>query len=334
VGVRVGVVGAGSWGTALASVLAANGHDVTIWSRGDEVADLINKRHENRVYLPGVALPKSLRATTTLSEALEGTKLVVMVVPSHAMRETAVLAAPTISPDTIVVSASKGIEDEGGATMFEVLASTLGNRERIGVISGPSFAAEVCAAQPTVVVAAAPTQDVAEQIQAWFHSTRALRVYSSTDVIGVEIGGVVKNIMAIATGVSDGLGYGHNARAAIITRGLAEIMRLSEALGARPETLSGLSGIGDLVLTCTGDLSRNRQLGLRIGRGEKVEDILAGMRMVAEGVRNTKAVKQLADREGIEMPIVNAAYRVLYEGLPPSDVLAELFGRSLKPEFR
>jgi len=329
---RVGVVGAGSWGTALASLLAANGHDVRIWSRGSEVANLINAKHENRVYLPGIRLHDSVRATTDLAAAIEGAGLVVMVVPSYAMRATAQRAAPFIAADAIVVSASKGIEDDSCKTMFEVLSETIGNPERIGVLSGPSFAAELCSGQPTVVVAAATTQAVAERIQGWFASL-PLRVYSSTDVIGVEIGGVVKNIMAIATGVSDGLGYGHNARAAIITRGLAEIMRLAVALGGRPETLSGLSGIGDLVLTCTGDLSRNRQLGLRIGRGEKVADILAGMRMVAEGVRNTKAVKALADREGIEMPIVDAAYRVLYEDLPPRDVLAELFSRSLKPEF-
>jgi len=327
------VVGAGSWGTALASILAAGDRPVTIWSRGSEVADLINKRHENRVYLPGIKLPTTLSATTELGEALDSARFVVMVVPSHAMRETADAAGQYIDPGALVVSASKGIEDESLLTMYEVLSATMHGPERIGVISGPSFAAEVTVGQPTVVVAAAPTQEVAEGIQRAF-ATPALRVYSSTDIVGVEIGGVVKNVMAIATGVSDGLGYGHNARAAIITRGLAEIMRLAIALGAHPETLAGLSGIGDLVLTCTGDLSRNRQLGLRIGRGEKVADILAGMRMVAEGVRNTKAVKKLADREGIEMPIVDAAYRVLYEDLSPEDVLGELFGRSLKPEFR
>jgi len=330
---RVAVVGAGSWGTALASLLASAHENVTIWSRGSEVANFIAERHENRVYLPGIKLPYNLEATTDLEVALGGARMIVMVVPSHAMRETAVAAAPYIADDALVVSASKGIEDESLLTMFEVLADTLGGPERIGVISGPSFAVEVASGQPTVVVAAGTTEDVAERIQKCFVSP-SLRVYRSTDVVGVEIGGVVKNVMAISTGVSDGLGYGHNARAAIITRGLAEIMRLAEALGAKPETLAGLSGIGDLVLTCTGDLSRNRQLGLRIGRGEKVANILAGMRMVAEGVRNTMAVKHLADREGIDMPIVDAAYRVLYEDLPPGDVLGHLFGRSLKPEFR
>ncbi|MEE8310925.1 MAG: NAD(P)H-dependent glycerol-3-phosphate dehydrogenase [Candidatus Binatia bacterium] len=330
---HVAVVGAGSWGTALAGLLAGAHEDVMIWSRGSEVADLIKQRHENRVYLPGIKLPGNLDATTDLEAALAAAQIVVMVVPSHAMRETAQAAAAYIAEDALVVSASKGIEDESLLTMFEVLADTLGHPERIGVISGPSFAVEVASGQPTVVVAAGTSTDLAERIQTCFVSP-TLRVYRSTDIVGVEIGGVVKNVMAVSTGVSDGLGYGHNARAALITRGLAEIMRLAVALGAKPETLAGLSGIGDLVLTCTGDLSRNRQLGLRIGRGEKVADILAGMRMVAEGVRNTKAVKHLADREGIDMPIVDAAYRVLYEDLPPGDVLGELFGRSLKPEFR
>ncbi len=330
---RVAVVGAGSWGTALASLLAGEHEHVAIWSRGSEVADLISQKHENRVYLPGIKLPRNLSASTDLAAVLCGADMVVMVVPSHAMRATAEAAASHIDGSAVVVSASKGIEDESLLTMFEVLEDTVGSAERLGVISGPSFAVELASGQPTVVVAAARSRQISERVQQRF-AAPALRVYSSTDIVGVEIGGVVKNVMAIATGVSDGLGYGHNARAALITRGLAEIMRLAGALGAQPETLAGLSGIGDLVLTCTGDLSRNRQLGLRIGRGEKVADILAGMRMVAEGVRNTKAVRNLAEREGIDLPIVDATYRVLYEDLPPGDVLGELFGRSLKPEFR
>lgn len=329
---RVAVVGAGSWGTALANLLATNGHKTVLWSRGDEVASLINRKHENTVYLPGIRLAPDLVATTELREAVFGADLVVMVVPSHAMRTTIAAASGFLGDTTVIVSASKGIEDESCKTMFDVIADETGVPDRIAVLSGPSFAAEVAAGQPTVVVAAATSQALAERVQEDFASL-TLRVYSSTDVIGVEIGGVVKNIMAIATGVSDGLGFGHNARAATITRGLAEIMRLAVSLGARPETLAGLSGVGDLVLTCTGDLSRNRQLGIRIGRGEKVGDILAGMRMVAEGVRNTKAVKTLAARQGIELPIVDVTYSVLYEGLAPEQGLARLFGRSLKPEF-
>lgn len=329
---RVAVVGAGSWGTALANLLSTNGHKTTLWSRGDEVAALINRKHENTVYLPGIRLSPDLVATTDLGAAVSGADLVVLVVPSYAMRGTVAAASRFLAGAAVLVSASKGIEDETCKTMFDVIAEEAGAAERIAVLSGPSFAAEVAAGQPTVIVAAARSQVLAERVQADFASL-TLRVYSSTDVVGVEIGGVVKNIMAIATGVSDGLGFGHNARAATITRGLAEITRLAVSLGARPETLAGLSGVGDLVLTCTGDLSRNRQLGIRIGRGEKVADILAGMRMVAEGVRNTKAVKTLASRQGIELPIVDVTYSVLYEGLAPEQALAKLFGRSLKPEF-
>lgn len=330
--VRAAVVGAGSWGTALASLLAGSGHDSLIWSRGSEVAEAINTGHENSVYLPGIALDGSLRATTDIAEALASAALVIFVVPSHAMREMAALAAPHIEERATVVSASKGLEETSYKTMFDVLVDEVGGAERTGVISGPSFAAEVAKGQPTVLVAAAASEKRAERIQKDF-AARALRVYSSTDITGVEVGGCVKNVMAIATGASDGLGFGDNARAATITRGLAEITRLAVSLGARPETLAGLSGLGDLVLTCTGELSRNRQLGLRIGRGESLAEVSAGMRMVAEGVRNTKVVKGLAERQGVEMPIVEAVYRVLYEDLDPADVLGELFGRSLKPEF-
>ncbi|MBI5505475.1 MAG: NAD(P)-dependent glycerol-3-phosphate dehydrogenase [Deltaproteobacteria bacterium] len=329
---RAAVIGAGSWGTALAGILADKAYDVVLWSRGAEVADAINLHHENRAYLPGTQLPVALRASADLAEVLDGAGLVVAVVPSHAMRETMRRAAPHVAPDALVVSASKGIEDETLETMFAVISECVGDESRVGAISGPSFAAEVAAGKPAVVVATATADSVAERIQRHFHA-RMLRVYRSTDVVGVELGGVVKNVMAIATGVSDGLGYGLNARAATITRGLAEILRLALSMGGRTETLSGLAGVGDLVLTCTGDLSRNRQVGLRLGRGESISEILGGMRMVAEGVRNTKAVKHLAERQGVEMPIVKCAYKVLYEGMPPGQALEELFGRSLKPEF-
>jgi glycerol-3-phosphate dehydrogenase (NAD(P)+) len=329
---RVAVVGAGSWGTALASLLCGKGYGVTLWSRGSEVAASVNDHHENRAYLPGVPLPHPLRASTDLDEALDEAELVVAVVPSHAMRETMDRAARVIRPDAIVVSASKGIEDDSLLTMHGVIAEALGDETRVGALSGPSFAVEVAGGQPAVVVAAASSDKTAERVQHYFHAPM-LRVYRSTDIVGVELGGVVKNVMAIATGVSDGLGYGLNARAATITRGLAEIMRLAISMGGRPETLSGLAGIGDLVLTCTGDLSRNRQVGLRLGRGESIGSILGSMRMVAEGVRNTKSVLDLARRQRVEMPIVECAYKVLYEGLPPGQALEELFGRSLKPEF-
>ncbi len=330
---RVAVLGAGSWGTALASVLSGKGYDVVLWSRGAEVADAVNEHHENRTYLPGVPLPAELRASTDLHEALEDAELVVAVVPSLAMRDTMTRAARVMRDDALIVSASKGIEDATLLTMHGVIADAIGGHpDRVGALSGPSFAVEVAGGKPAVVVAAATSEETAERMQRWFHAPM-LRVYRSTDMVGVELGGVVKNVMAIATGVSDGLGYGLNARAATITRGLAEIMRLAVSMGGRPETLSGLAGIGDLVLTCTGDLSRNRQVGLRLGRGEGIDQILASMRMVAEGVRNTKAVRELAARQGVEMPIVECSYKVLYEGMPPNQALEELFGRSLKAEF-
>ena len=329
---KAAVIGAGSWGTALGSLLRTNGHRVAIWSRGQEVAALINGRHENRIYLPGISLPAGLTATVDIGEALKDARLVVFVVPSHAMRDTVEMARPHLDSQALVVTASKGIEEHTGATMTAVVDSVLRDNQASGVISGPSFATEVASGQPSVIVAAAKDQRTAENIQTDFASL-TLRVYSSTDVVGVEIGGVVKNIMAIATGASDGLGFGHNARAALITRGLAETTRLAVSLGGKPETLSGLAGIGDLVLTCTGDLSRNRQVGLRLGGGESAAEILSSMRMVAEGVRNTKTIKELADRQGVEMPIVEAVYRVLYEALHPKQVIGELFGRELKPEF-
>jgi len=329
---RVAVVGAGSWGTALASLLSGKGYDVILWSRGKEICASINEHNENKAYLPGVMLPRALRASIDLHEALDEAELVVAVVPSHAMRETMDRAARVMRPDALVVSASKGIEDDTLLTMHGVIADAVGDGDRVSALSGPSFAVEVAGGQPAVVVAAATSEGTAERVQRYFHAPM-LRVYRSTDMVGVELGGVVKNVMAIATGVSDGLGYGLNARAATITRGLAEIMRLAISMGGRPETLSGLAGIGDLVLTCTGDLSRNRQVGLRLGRGESIDSILGSMRMVAEGVRNTKSVLDLARRQHVEMPIVECAYKVLYEGLPPSQALEELFGRSLKPEF-
>lgn len=331
---KVAVIGAGSWGTALAALLAGKGYDTTIWSRGSEVADSINKRHTNQVYLPDLKLPEALKATTDLAEALKDAALVVAVVPSGAMRETMKAASPHVADSAIVVSASKGIEDESLKTMHQVIAEELGEPGRVGAVSGPSFAAEVVREDmPTVVVAAASTDEVAAQIQEYFNVEHRMRAYRSTDLMGVELGGVVKNVMAIATGVSDGLGYGLNARAGTITRGLAEIMRLAEALGAKPETMAGLAGVGDLVLTCTGDLSRNRRVGLRLGAGETLEEIQDGMRMVAEGVRNTAAVKRLAEREGVDMPIVDCVYKVLYDGMKPEQALVELFGRQPKPEF-
>ncbi len=330
----IGVVGAGSWGTALAKMLADAGHRVTLWARDAEVARTIELAHENAVYLPGFALPAALHVTSELRDAVAAKDVVVSVSPSHVVREVMARAAPHIDGAPYVVTASKGIEEASLLTMAGVLEQVLGphHAARVCALSGPSFAREVAAGLPTAVTVAAPSPAAGEAVQRIF-TTGFFRVYSSHDVVGVEIGGAVKNVIALAAGVSDGLGFGANTRAALITRGLAETGRLATALGADPMTLSGLAGLGDLVLTCTGDLSRNRTVGLRLGRGESLDAILADMKMVAEGVKNTRSVRALAAKFGVEMPITEQMYALLYEGKDPRRVVADLMTRGLKPEF-
>jgi len=327
------VVGAGSWGTALARLLAQKGREVRLWVRDPELAETIERRRENPRYLPGVRLDGPLHATADLEAALAGASLVVSASPSHAVRSVMRAAAPHVGRGTIVVSASKGIEEDTLKRMTEVLEEVLGGRERLAVLSGPSFAAEVCRGCPTAVTLAASDPEVAETARARFFAPR-FRVYTSDDVVGVELGGAVKNVVAIATGIADGLEYGHNARAALITRGLAEIGRLGTALGGQRLTFMGLAGLGDLVLTCTGDLSRNRTVGLRLGRGESLSGILGDMRQVAEGVRSTRSVRDLAARTEVEMPIVEQVYEMLYHEKSPQVVVEELMTRESKPEFQ
>lgn len=330
---KVGVVGGGSWGTALAKLLCYGGaHKVTLWCRDGGLAAQISARHENSRYLPGVQLPEELRATDDLGTVLAGAEMVVAVPPSHAMREVLGLAGSLVPRGAILVSASKGVEDGTFSTMSAVLAEVLpGHREGIGVLSGPGFAKEVAAGLPTAVTAAAEETEVARTIQEVF-TTPTFRVYTSTDVVGVELGGAIKNVIAMAAGVSDGLGLGHSTRAALITRGLAETTRLAITFGSDPRTLAGLSGLGDLVLTCTGDLSRNRAVGLRLGRGERLEDILGGMTMVAEGVRNTRSIRELARSAGVDMPITEQMFLLLYEGKSPIQAVSDLMTRQLKAE--
>jgi glycerol-3-phosphate dehydrogenase (NAD(P)+) len=330
---KVGVVGGGSWGTALARLLSAGGaHQVTLWCRNAALAAEVTARHENTRYLPGVQLPEALRATADLGAALAGAELVVAVPPSHAMREVLGRAGSLVPRGAILVSASKGVEDGTFNTMSALLAEALpAQRGRIGVLSGPGFAKDVAAGLPTAVTAAAEDAEVARAIQEAF-TTPTFRVYTSTDVIGVEIGGAIKNVIAVAAGVSDGLGLGHSTRAALITRGLAETTRLAVKLGADARTLAGLSGLGDLVLTCTGDLSRNRAVGLRLGRGERLQDIVGGMTMVAEGVRNTRSVRELARSAAVDMPITEQMFLLLYEGKAPIQAVSDLMTRQLKAE--
>jgi glycerol-3-phosphate dehydrogenase (NAD(P)+) len=330
----IAVIGAGSWGTALAKVLADRGHTVTMWARTPEHAAEINARHENAQYLPGVALAPSLTATGDLAAAVRDQPFVLSVTPSHTVREVMGRAAPSLRPDAVVISASKGIENESLATMDEVLKEVLPGKigGRLAILSGPSFAKEVGANLPTAVVMASRDRNVANEAAVLFHGDR-FRVYTSDDVMGVELGGALKNVMAIAAGVADGLGFGHNSRAALITRGLAEISRLAVRRGANPLTLAGLAGMGDLVLTCTGDLSRNRTVGLGLGRGKPLPEILAGMSQVAEGVKTTRSAHHLAARLGVEMPITEAMYRLLYENVPARDAVQDLLGRTPKHEL-
>jgi glycerol-3-phosphate dehydrogenase (NAD(P)+) len=330
---RVAVIGGGSWGTALAKLLCEGGHSVTLWLRDPDLAARVAASHENATYLPGIRLPESLRSTALLRETVEGAAMVVCVTPSHAVREVMQGVAPFLARDAVIVSASKGVEESTLKTMSEVLADILpAYRSGVAVLSGPSFAREVAANMPTAVTAAAADPAVAARVQQAF-TTPSFRVYTSADVTGVELGGAVKNIIAVAAGVSDGLGFGHNTRGALITRGLAEISRLAVRLGADARTLAGLSGLGDLVLTCTGDLSRNRTVGLRLGRGERLQTILGDMKMVAEGVRNTRSIRDLARSLDVEMPITEQMFHLLYEGKPPRQVVVDLMTRQLKSEI-
>ena len=332
--IAIGVVGAGSWGTALAKMLAESGHAVSLWAHNPEIPRAIASSRENPTYLPGFPLPEGLTATSDLAECVAGKDVVLSVSPSHVVREVMRAAAPHMGGTPYVVTASKGIEDGTLLTMAGVLEDVLGPRHarRVCALSGPSFAREVAAKLPTAVTIAARTHAVSQAVQQIFN-TPWFRVYSSDDLVGVEIGGAVKNVIALAAGVSDGLGFGSNTRAALITRGIAETGRLALRLDANPLTLSGLAGLGDLVLTCTGDLSRNRSVGLRLGRGESLEAILADMKMVAEGVRNTRSVRALAAKVGVEMPITEQMYALLYEKKDARAVVAELMTRGLKPEF-
>lgn len=327
------VIGAGSWGTALAKLLADQGIATRLWARRQELAEDIRGHEENRRYLPGFELPGTLTATADIDAALAGAEIVLLVVPSHGVRELVRGAADRFPAGVPIVAAIKGIENESLSLVSEILVEEL-PRERhrdLAFLGGPSFAKEVAAGVPTAVSIAALDHDTAERAQSVF-STDRFRAYTTDDVVGVEIGGAMKNVVAIAAGIADGLGFGHNTRAALITRGLAEISRLALAKGADPLTVAGLGGMGDLVLTCTGDLSRNRTVGLELGRGKTLDEVLASMNMVAEGVRTSRSAHMLARREGVDMPITAAVHDVLYEGLAPLEAVQALMRRPLKRE--
>jgi glycerol-3-phosphate dehydrogenase (NAD(P)+) len=329
---RVAVVGAGAWGTALAMTLVDKGHDVTLWSFEPEVADAIRATRANP-YLPGIELPPTLAATSDLEAAVSDARLVVSVSPSQVVRSVMEVAGPALSPEALVVSASKGIELDTLQRMDEVIAAFVPGpvMERFSVLSGPSFAREVAERMPTAGVVASAHEGAGLRVQEAFQ-TPWFRVYTNTDTVGVEVAGALKNVIALAAGVTAGLGYGHNTTAALITRGLAEMARLGVAMGARSATFYGLAGMGDLVLTCTGSLSRNRTVGYRLGQGESLDEILADMTAVAEGVKTAEAVHELARRHGVELPIAEQVYAIVHEGRSPAEAVRALMLRDPKPE--
>jgi glycerol-3-phosphate dehydrogenase (NAD(P)+) len=332
--VKIGVVGAGSWGTALADLLGLKGFKVDLWVFEKEVKEQIQDYRENKVFLPGFSLSANIFPSNDISEVVSKKDLVLIVVPSHVMRDTAQNIRGHISTGTIIVSASKGIENKTHLTMSGVLKETLPEitDNLFAVLSGPSFAREVANKFPTVISVGSKDQKIAGYIQHLF-ATPYFRVYTNNDIIGLELGGAVKNVIAIAAGIMDGLGLGLNTRAALITRGLTEMRRLGLKLGADPRTFAGIAGIGDLVLTCTGNISRNHTVGKKIGGGMKLKEILSEMRMVAEGVKTAKSVYNLSRRLGVEMPISNEVYHILYDDISPREALHRLMTRDLKHEL-
>ncbi len=328
--IRCAVIGGGAWGTAIADRLVRNGHPVVLWAREEDVVESVNVRHENPRFLTGAILATALRATGDMQTALQNAQLIIYAAPSHVLRAVVASGAPFIASGAVLAVATKGIERETLALMTDVVASAAPGHPVVAV-SGPSFAAEVAAGQPTAVVAACDDHAAAKLVQRAM-SAAAFRVYTTDDVTGVELGGALKNVMAVATGILDGLGLGFNPRAALMTRGLAEMTRLGVALGARAETFAGLAGLGDLVLTCTGALSRNRAVGVAIGQGLTLDEALAGKDSVAEGVLNAQSAKALADRVGVEMPIIDATHRILFDGQQPRQAIAELMARELRAE--
>jgi len=327
---RVAVIGAGSWGTTVAA-LAAGRTSTIIWARRPELAEEVSTRHTNSEYLPGCALPPALSATTSLEEAVSGAGVVVMAAPSHVFREVFAALAPWLGKATPVLSLTKGVEQVTLERMTQIVDALAPDRCR-GVLTGPNLAKEVMAGYPAASVVAMNDPDVAREIQALF-STNTLRVYTNPDVVGCELAGALKNVVAIAAGIADGMGFGDNTRAALITRGLAELTRLGVALGGNPLTFAGLAGMGDLVATCISRHSRNRHVGEALGRGRKLDEIVDEMHMVAEGVKTSRAVVELAARAGVEMPIAEQVVAVLYEGRSAADIIPALMQRQAKPEL-
>lgn len=328
---QIAVIGAGSWGTALAVVAARAGHNVRLWSRNPAVVSSINEKRVNSRYLSATSIPDEVTSTGDIETALHDASMVLLAVPSHAARETLTAMSSQLREDAIIVNVAKGIEIESGKRISEIVKEVVTGSHPFVSLSGPSFAKEVIAGHPTAIVAASKDSAAARTVQNDL-SFENLRIYTNADVVGTEIGGSVKNVMAIAAGMTAGLGFGSNSVAALITRGLAEITRLARREGGQIETLMGLTGLGDLVLTCTGSLSRNRFVGEELGKGRTLAEITAELSEVAEGINTARAVKKLADRAGLEMPITNEVNAVLYDGKPARDAVTELMSRPLREE--
>jgi len=330
---KIGVIGAGAWGTTLANLLAKKGIQVALWVYEEDLARTMDEERENKTYLPGVPLSENLGPASSLSRVCEGCETFLVVTPSHVTRQVAEALRREVPENSLIISATKGIENETLMMMSEVLPQVLTHipGENFAYLSGPSFAMEVSRELPTAVAVASRARDAAERVQALF-TTPYFRVYTTPDVVGVELGGAVKNVMAIAAGISDGLGFGHDTRAALITRGLSEMSRLGRAMGAAPATFMGLAGLGDLVLTCTGDLSRNRTVGLQLGQGKTLDEILSNRKTVAEGVKTTRSVFDLSRKHGVEMPITEQVYAILYKGISPRNAVRELMSRDPREE--
>jgi len=328
---KLAIIGGGSWGTALAMVLASRFDRIGLWVYEADLAARMQATRENDVYLPGFRLPAHVDVTHELSSALEGSGVVLSVVPSHLVRTLYQQMLPHLSDSMVFVSATKGLENDTLLRMSEIIAEVLGGKVKVAAISGPTFAVEVAHGQPTALVVASPDQELNANVQAAF-SGPTFRFYTSLDSIGVEIGGSIKNVVAIGAGVLHGMGLGHNPMAALITRGLAEMTRLAVALGGRAQTLAGLAGLGDLVLTCQGELSRNRMVGVELARGRKLDEIIGSMKMVAEGIKTTNAAVDLARRYAVEMPISEQMFQMLHFGVSPREAIRRLMERSLKEE--
>jgi glycerol-3-phosphate dehydrogenase (NAD(P)+) len=328
---NIAVLGAGSWGTALAILLARNGHRTSLWGHNPDHLAALRADRSNERYLPGVRFPDNLRIEPGLEEAVRGADLQLIVVPSHGFSALLDRLKPHLPPTPKIAWATKGLELETGRLLHEVVKAVLGPSVPTAVLSGPTFAGELAAGLPTAITVASEQADFAGLLASLLHNTR-FRAYTSPDIVGVQLGGAIKNVLAIAAGVADGLGFGANARAALITRGLAEMMRLGLTLGGKPETLMGLSGIGDLILTCTDDQSRNRRFGLGLGRGERKEDIVARIGQEIEGIPTAKITYRLAREHGVDMPITEQTYKILYEGLPPEEAVRNLLIREQKSE--